>query len=138
MNPNFYFNSHCLAKSIEDFWKKGYSQLGLSPASANLILLINENPGIIQKEAAAYLHLEKSTLSRAVDKLENDGLLRRKVLDSENKKEKCLFPTRKSKNMYPKITEINTRLEKELTEKIGSEKIERFNELVSKLIETDK
>jgi DNA-binding MarR family transcriptional regulator len=130
---SLYFNSNCLARFIGDIWKEGYEELDLSPAHASLILLVLEEPGIIQRDAATRLHLEKSTITRSVDKLITRNFLIRKDPESGNKKEKCIFPTNKSENIKKRIIEINAELEDKISNRLKEEQFERLHELVDKI-----
>jgi DNA-binding MarR family transcriptional regulator len=132
---SLYFNSNYLARFIGDIWKEGYEELEILPSQANLILLCLQNPGIVQRDAAKKLHLEKSTITRAIDKLiERDFLIRKESLTG-NKKEKCIFPTQKSKDIEKRILEINIEMENKISNKLEQDKFLRLHELIDKIID---
>ena len=56
-----------------------FKHTGLSPSYAFLMMLVNETPGIGQKELAEKLHLAPSTVTRFIDSLANRGFLYREA-----------------------------------------------------------
>jgi DNA-binding MarR family transcriptional regulator len=135
---SLYFNSNYLARFIGDIWKEGYEELEISPSHANLILLCLQSPGIVQRDVAKKLHLEKSTITRAIDKLiERDFLLRKESLTG-NKKEKCIFPTEKSKNIENRILEINIEMEMKISNMLEQDKFLKLHDLIDNIIDNIK
>ena len=55
-----------------------FRRTGLSPSHAFLMMLVNDHPGIGQKELCEHLHLAPSTVTRFIDTLVYRGLLTRK------------------------------------------------------------
>jgi len=56
-----------------------FKHTGLSPSYAFLMMLVNETPGIGQKDLAEKLNLAPSTVTRFLDSLANRGYLYRVV-----------------------------------------------------------
>ncbi|MFF2092301.1 MarR family winged helix-turn-helix transcriptional regulator [Paenibacillus sp. NPDC058174] len=63
--------SRIITKMAEDEFKVS----GLSPTSAFLLMAVYEKDGISQKELGQILHLQPSTVTRAIEKLTASGLL---------------------------------------------------------------
>jgi DNA-binding MarR family transcriptional regulator len=57
-----------------------FAVTGLSPSHAFLIMTINDKPGIQPKEISEMMQLTPSTITRLVDKMEQKGLLERKLI----------------------------------------------------------
>jgi DNA-binding MarR family transcriptional regulator len=55
-----------------------FRRTGLSPSHAFLMMLVNDNPGVGQKELCEQLHLAPSTVTRFIDSLVHRKYLTRK------------------------------------------------------------
>ncbi len=64
-----YFTVNSLARQITHMAEEEFRFTGLSPSHAFLLMLVNEQPGITQKELSEALHLAPSTVTRLVDSL---------------------------------------------------------------------
>ncbi|WP_042196143.1 MarR family winged helix-turn-helix transcriptional regulator [Paenibacillus camerounensis] len=71
-----FFTVKKLDRIMDKIAEEAFKPTGLSPTYGFIILAVNENPGIGQKELADLLHTAPSTIARFVDKLENKNLLR--------------------------------------------------------------
>ncbi len=72
-----YFTANSLARVISRMAEEEFRRTGLSPSHAFLLMLVNDTPGIGQKELCAKLHLAPSTVTRFVDTLVYRGYLKR-------------------------------------------------------------
>ncbi|MCF6193385.1 MAG: MarR family transcriptional regulator, partial [Kangiellaceae bacterium] len=68
-----YFNTNHLARTVGKIWQEAFEEVGLAPAHAYLLRLVLEQPGIAQSKISAELHLEKSTITRFIDKMVDQG-----------------------------------------------------------------
>lgn len=64
---------------------RGFDRTGLSQSQAELLRLVGRNPDISVREAAAELSLAPNTASTLVSKLAADGLLIRRVDDTDRR-----------------------------------------------------
>ena len=64
-----YFTANSLARRITAMAEEAFGKVGLSPSHAFLVMLVNEQPGISQKELSRALNLAPSTVTRFVDSL---------------------------------------------------------------------
>jgi DNA-binding MarR family transcriptional regulator len=76
-----------------------FQKTGMSPSHAFLVMLVNDNPGIAQKELAENLQLAPSTVTRFIDTLVYKGYLKR---IAEGKASK-VFPTDECKKLQVTI-----------------------------------
>jgi len=74
-----YFTANSLARAITRMADDEFRPTGLSPSHAFLMMLVNDNPGIGQKELCEQLHLAPSTVTRFVDALVYRGFLTRRT-----------------------------------------------------------
>ena len=74
-----YFTANTLARVISRMADEEFRLTGLSPSHAFLMMLVNEHPGIGQKELCEQLHLAPSTVTRFIDALVHKGYLTRQA-----------------------------------------------------------
>ncbi|CAM4136287.1 MarR family winged helix-turn-helix transcriptional regulator [Saccharibacillus endophyticus] len=88
-----------IARCFESISNIEFKPYGLSKNQYIYLVRICENPGIIQEEIVYMVKVDRSTASRAIEKLERDGFIQ-KEQESDNRKNKALYPTEKGKEMY--------------------------------------
>jgi len=113
-----YFNSNALVRHLNKIWDEAYKPTGLSAPHAYLLRLVCHEPGITQKQAGKHLHLEKSTVTRFVDALEQKGLLLR--YEGDTGREIQLQASPEGKKLGKKLDEIGKQLYKRMRKQIGS------------------
>jgi DNA-binding MarR family transcriptional regulator len=122
-----YFNSNVFARKIEKLWIDAYAELGLAPAHAYLLRLVIEKPGLAQRDIAVELSLEKSTVTRFVDKMVAEDYLYRAISPTGNLKEQCIYATDKALQLQVALTETGNRLYKKMQ---GIFSVEELTEMV--------
>ena len=78
------------------------SKFGLENNLFLYLTRIVENEGLSQSDLAAILQVDKTTLSRALTKLEQKGLIKKEI-SSHNRKIKHLYPTKESLTIYNQL-----------------------------------
>lgn len=73
-----YFTANALSRAVTRMAEDSFMKTGLSPSHAFVLMLVNEQGSVTQKELARQLHLAPSTVTRFIDQLEKKGLARRK------------------------------------------------------------
>ncbi|UOY91037.1 MarR family winged helix-turn-helix transcriptional regulator [Ectobacillus sp. JY-23] len=73
-----YFTANHLARLMNKMAEEEFTQLGLSPTYAFLLMAVHDKPGITQTELSNTLHIAPSTTTRFVEKLEVKKLVERK------------------------------------------------------------
>jgi len=121
-----YFNINALTRKINKIWDQAFSELGFSPSHAYLLRLVLDSPAITQKEISEELKLEKSTVTRFIDNLQDRGYLRR----TKNGREQIIQPTAAAKKLQDKLNMKGDYLYKQMAKAIGrSDLIELVNKL---------
>ena len=124
-----YFNLNALTRQVNKIWEQTFSDLGLSPAHAYLLRVVLANPGISQQQIATELKLEKSTITRFVEVLENKGYLQR----YKSGREQFVHPTDTAKKIHDQLERQGEKLYQQMTSKLGNKSLIK---LVAELRET--
>lgn len=114
-----YFNVNALARAVNRLWNDAFKALGLSPAHAYLLRLVLASPGLSHKALADELKLEKSTITRFVDALQEKGLVKRSKQGAEDNREQRVYPTAKSQAMQDRLESTGDALYKNLCDSLG-------------------
>lgn len=110
-----YFNLNALTRKVNKIWDQAFQEFGLSPAHAYLLRVVLVNPGITQQGIAAELKLEKSTVTRFVEALEEKGYL----LRNKSGREQFVFPTEAAKTIGERLEQQGNALYRRMTESLG-------------------
>lgn len=88
-----------LSRCIETISNIEFKDYNLGRGQYLYLVRINENPGIIQGQLAELLNIDRTSVAKAIKKLESNGWVEKRE-SSLNKKELQLFPTEKGKDIY--------------------------------------
>ncbi|WEV60936.1 MarR family transcriptional regulator [Streptococcaceae bacterium ESL0729] len=80
------------------------SKYGLNNNLFLYLLRIVENEGITQTDLVSLVQVDKTTLSRALSKLEKLGFIRSSLEDG--KKYKKLYPSQEGLKLYPELAQL--------------------------------
>lgn len=89
-----------IARALDSISNIEFKEFDLTKGQYLYVLRICENPGIIQEKVAEMLKVDRTTASRAIQRLVLQGYIEKRQ-DAHNKKNKLLFPTAKSTDLYP-------------------------------------
>ena len=99
-----YFSTNALARKLEKLASQSWKKVNLSPSHAYLLMLVLDEPGIQPMTLSEELHLEPSTITRLVEKLEEKKL----VVRTTEGKLTNIYPTPKAKELLPKMKQCVT------------------------------
>lgn len=89
------------------------SGLGLTTPKMRALAVLSVIDGLLIRELAVYSVVEQSTLSRALDQLANDGLIRREA-DATDSRATRIFITEAGRTtfetLWPRMAEANSRM----------------------------
>lgn len=95
-----------IARALDSISNIEFKEFDLTKGQYLYLVRICENPGIIQEQLVEMIKVDRSTATRAIQKLEINGFIGKKE-DPHNKKIKRLFPTEKGKTVFPFIKREN-------------------------------
>ena len=96
------------------------------------VLAICRDPGRSQEELAKELCLNKSTVARNLNALEEKGYITRTSLPSD-KRQFSVYPTEKMLNVFPEIKSASGEWMSLLAEGISEEELEIFNSVLERM-----
>lgn len=108
--------------------------LGLNSCRAPYVLFICRNPGIIQEDVAKALHVNRSSATRQLSALEEDGFITRTPCIND-KRTLIVDPTDKAQQAAEKIRRVNSALEEWLTKDMSEEEKIFFEKLLQKVVD---
>ncbi len=79
--------------------------IGIAPGQVQLLSELRHHGGLSQDELASHLSLDKATTTRALQKLEEAGLVRRAV-DPTNRRVKRVEMTEKGQELWPDVRRV--------------------------------
>ena len=121
-----YFTSNALSRAISRMAEEEFKITGLSPSHAFLLMIVNDNPGIGQKELGEQLHLAPSTVTRFIDSLVYKGYLNRK---SEGKVSN-IYSTDKGKQLRKSIDAAWKSLYHRYSKILGMKEGDRLTQMI--------
>lgn len=108
------------------------AQFGLKSIHASYLTEICANPGISQDRLARIICINKSNVARQVAVLEEDGFVRR-IPSEADKRVMELYPTEKTLEILPRISDILLCWENCITKDLSEEEKECLSSLLSKM-----
>jgi len=111
-----YFTANSLSRRVSRLAEEEFRLTGLSPAHAFLLMVVNEQPGLTQKELSLALHLAPSTVTRFLDALSlRQGLLQRRTEGRVTR----IYPSPKGREMQETIARCWKGLYRRYSEILG-------------------
>ena len=130
-----YFNINALTRRINRIWNQAFAEFDLSPAHAYLLRLVLSQPGLSPKQIGQELKLEKSTVTRFLQVLEDKFLLQRKKGLSQDAREQGIYPTARAKKIAHELEQAGNQLYQKMARDLGSDGL---TSLVQQLRESEK
>lgn len=115
------------AKYLNEKVKKEDLSFGLYP----LLIKIYNNEGIIQEQIAQNFHLNESTITRNLKKLENKGFIER----IPEKRKKVIKTTEKGKITAQKVMNLDEIWDEKIKDIIGNDDYNHFLKTLRKISE---
>ena len=130
--PSLSRHINVISRCAAAYRAEGLEGSGISSAHYFYILAICKNPGISQDKLAKKLYINKSSVARALQTLENDGFIERR--QSENDRRVTLvYPTEKGNDLLPRVCEVSQNWHKFLAEALDDSERKVFMTLLEKV-----
>lgn len=117
-----YFTANALARKVEKLAQESWKKVNLSPSHAYLLMVVVEEPGVQPSFLSDHLQLQPSTVTRLIEKLEEQKLVFRTAAGKITN----VYPTPKAKGLYPKLRACLEEFYKRSTEILGEEESARL------------
>jgi DNA-binding MarR family transcriptional regulator len=111
------------------------ARISLRPLQYTLLLMVAENPGASQSSVCQALGIQKANGVPAMSELERRGLIIRRRASADARSYE-LHVTHKGKRILQRATEVQSRHEQRLIERIGLDGREQLLRLLGKLAQT--
>lgn len=108
-----------------------FRDVGLAPSYAFLLMAVNQQPGIQPSDLGTLLHLNPSTITRLVEKMEYRGYLERRSIGRATE----IYPTEKCIQQDAKIKAAWEKLKTKYTSILGERYTEVLTEMTAKAVE---
>lgn len=105
---------------------------GLCPCHHAFVLAVGRVPGRSQEELARELCLNKSTVARALNHLEEKGFVTRRPI-KEDKRCLAVYPTEKLNEILPRVREVTRDWNDSITEGISPNEMEIFRSVLERM-----
>ncbi len=106
--------------------------VGVTIGQWRVIGTLRKQPGLTQKEIADRVGIEGSTLVPIIDKMENDGFVKRK-LDDGDRRINRIYLTNKAAELWNSMIECALRIRKLSAKEISEEQIKTTLEVLRKI-----
>ncbi|MED4887380.1 MarR family winged helix-turn-helix transcriptional regulator [Lysinibacillus fusiformis] len=123
-----------IARALDSISNIEFKELDLTKGQYLYVIRICENPGIIQEKVAELLKVDRTTASRAIQKLETKGFIEKRS-DQGNKKNKLLFPTKKSLDIYPFLKREGEYSNERALDGFSSEEVDSIHYLLTRVLQ---
>jgi DNA-binding MarR family transcriptional regulator len=121
-----------IARALDSIANIEFKDLNLTRGQYLYLVRIKENPGIIPDNLSEMIKVDRTTVSRAIQKLEQNGLIEKRA-DSVNKKIKRLFTTSKGDELAEYIVKENLYSNKIALQGLSDEEIKNFSRILNKI-----
>lgn len=117
------------------YYSQQLEECGVTPAQAGIISCLAKESPLTPKKIGDLLHLEASTISGILDKMQKNDLIER-TTDSENRRLVLVSLTEKSKQLYPRTNQTTQEMNEQVLANLSEQEIKVLKESLKKIIDT--
>lgn len=110
------------------------NRTGINLVQSKVIFALNMQSGPTQRELADKIGVESPTLVPIIDKMEQDGYVKRK-LDSKDRRIKRIYSTSKADSMWDSMMECAAQIRKTAIQDLSEPEIKSALDVVKKMTE---
>ena len=126
-----------VSRSQAIYRRSRISAADLQPGHYSFVLAICHSPGRSQEELARELCINKSTVARTLNHLENHGYITR-TANPEDKRQFLVYPTEKMLGFLPDVRAVSGEWNNRITEGIPENELEIFHSVLNRIEEKSK
>ncbi|NOU16272.1 MAG: winged helix-turn-helix transcriptional regulator [Bacteroidales bacterium] len=119
-----YYSANALARIITKIAEEEFVVVNLAPSYAFVVMTVNKRPGLLAGELAEIMMLTPSTVTRLLEKLENQQLVKRHTEGRIT----MIYPTPKSVEINQEIQAAWFKLYTRYTDILGKEFAQQLTE----------
>lgn len=119
-----YYSANALARIATKMAEEEFAVVNLAPSYAFVVMAVNRKPGLLAGELAEIMMLTPSTVTRLLEKLETQQLIKRHTEGRIT----MIYPTPKSVEINQTIVLAWEKLYKRITDILGKEFAHRLTE----------
>jgi DNA-binding MarR family transcriptional regulator len=93
-----------LSRLFDRRLQEALRELGVAPGQFAPLVMLYEQDGLTQAELCKRINVEQPTMANTLERMERDGLIRRKVDDADRRRA-LVFLTQKSKDVRAQVLE---------------------------------
>lgn len=136
---NIHENLRQISNLIKKHVNQNFEELGLTFSQSGILMyiLLNKNNNINQRDIENEFKLSNPTVNGILNRLENKGLVRR-VIDDTDKRVKHIIPLKKSEKFMEIVKQKRENLENNMIKNINNDELITFNLVLEKMIKNIK
>ena len=115
-----YFNTAALARRLDREWARAYSPFGLTTPQGFMLRAVLARPGLLQSELADDLEIARPTVTRALDALQEKGLVRREGRSGDGR-QTAIVPTASALEMAEDLKQASAGVSRRLQGILGDD-----------------
>lgn len=123
-----------VVKKIQRYYDSALNTFEITPAQFYVLNVLLENNGLKFKSLAEKAHMDGSTLTGILDRMENSGFLERRP-DPEDRRSLLVFLTEKAELIGPEIAKKADELEEKIRSQFSDKEFSNFIKVLDKLFE---
>ena len=131
---SFHYLSMAVHSMIQKNFMEQVKPSGLTSGQPKVLDYLRDHNGANQKEIAAACHIEPGSLTSVLNRMEEKGLIERRMLDG-NRRTFYIFMTDEGSRLKDLVEDNFASIEKKAFRNIGSEEQAAFMETFSKIYE---
>ena len=130
--PSFTRNINIISRCAHAYRSDSLEGSGLGPSHYFYILIACSSPGISQDQIAKRLYINKSSVTRAIAALEENGFVERRSSE-EDKRIIQIYPTQKASDLLPEVRRIAQAWNDFLLDELEEKEREQFLSTLEKI-----
>ena len=132
-NPCLCFNIRKASRTVTQIYEEAFRAVGYTPSQLMILSAIKELHSATVNELADAVCTDRTTLSRNLNPLKKDALIR--ACDCHDRREKAVMLTDKGKAVLEKASPIWKEVRQRMAKLLGAEHMEHFLKDLNKVVD---